>query len=121
MTMVRTLITALLIGTAGVASAQKPDYKPVDSPDMIANATKHMQLVDRAVDLNADQEAKVTEVYLQVERQMKAIKYRLQGQPAADAEADLKGQYAVMDELVQRELATILTTSQMNKWMEDSK
>lgn len=119
--MVRSLATALFIGIAAVASAQKPDYKPVDSPEMIANAEKHMQLVDRAVDLNKDQEPKVTEVYLQVERQMKAIKYRLQGQPAADAEADLKGQYAVMDELVQRELAKILTPDQMNRWMEDSK
>jgi arylamine N-acetyltransferase len=121
MTMVRTLVTALVLSASFSVMAQKPDMKPVDSPEMIANAKKHMEMVDRSVNLNKEQEAKVQEVYLQVERQAKALAYRMEGQPKTEVDADMRHQYQAMEEYTQHELAKVLTPDQMNRWMEDSK
>lgn len=119
--MVRTLVTALLLSASFSVMAQKADIKPVDSPEMIANAKKHMEMVDRSVNLNKEQETKVQEVYMQIERQSKALAYRMEGQPKADVEADMRDQYRAMEEYTQVELSKILTPDQMNRWMEDSK
>lgn len=119
--MVRTLVTALLLSASFSVLAQETAVKPVDSPEMIANATKHMELVDRSARLNKDQEAKVLEIYLKQERQVKALQLRMQGQPKADVEADMRGQYQIMDETIQRELSATLNPDQMNRWVEDSK
>jgi hypothetical protein len=58
---------------------------------------------------------------LQLERQVKALEYRMQGQPKADVEADMRGQYEIMDTYVDRELHRILTPDQLNRWHTDSK
>ena len=119
--MARTFLTALFVTVAFAASAQRPDFESVDTPEMIANATKHTQLVDRSVKLTAEQKPQVQAVYLQLERQVKALEYRMQGQPKADVEADMRGQYEIMDTYVDRELHRILTPDQLNRWHTDSK
>jgi Spy/CpxP family protein refolding chaperone len=119
--MARTFLTALFVTVAFAASAQRPDFESADTPEMIANATTHTHLVDRSVKLTAEQKPQVQAVYLQVERQMKALAYRMQGQPKEDVEADMRGQYQNMDAYVDRELHTILTPDQLTRWHADSK
>ncbi len=119
--MVRNFLTVLLAAAAFTVSAQRPDFQSVDTPEMTANATKHTQMVDRSAKLTAEQKPRVQEVYMQVERQIKALEYRMQGQPKEDVEADMRGQYQIMDEYVDRELAKILTADQLSRWREDSK
>ncbi len=119
--MARTFLTALFVTVALAASAQRPDYEAVDTPEMTANAVKHMELVDRSVTLTAEQKPQVQAVYMQIERQVQALEYRMQGQPKEDVEADMRGQYQIMDEYVDRELHKILTPDQLSRWHADSK
>jgi hypothetical protein len=118
--MARTFLTALFLTVAFAASAQHPDYVPVDTEEMTANAVKHMELVDRSVKLSAEQKPQVQAVYMQVERQVKALEFRMQGMAKEDVEADMRGQYQIMDEYVDRELHKILTPDQLTRWHADS-
>jgi hypothetical protein len=101
-TMVRTILTALLLTTAFGAFAQRPDFEPIDNDAMAATAAKHMKEVDRLVDLSAEQE-------------------RMQGQPKEDVEADMKSQEVAIGQYIDRELEKVLTPAQMYTWRERSK
>lgn len=119
--MVRSLLTIVFLSTAFAVSAQHPEFTPTDTPEMTANAAKHTELVDRSVSLTTEQRTQVQAMYLQVERQMKALEHRMQGQPKQDVEADMQGQYAIMDQYVDRELTKTLTADQLTRWHEATK
>lgn len=121
--MIRTVATILFSAAIVVANAQSREITVQDSEAMMAKATERMELVDKTTILTSDQKAQVTEVYMQIERQMNALEQRFaiaKASPEAK-EADMKYQYENMDRYAEEKLATILTTEQHAKWLEASK
>ena len=119
--MVRNLLTIVFLSTAFAVSAQHPEFTPTVTPEMTANAAKHTELVARSVSLSPEQKVQVQAVYLQVERQMRSVEHRMEGQPQQDVKADMQGQYAVMDQYVDRELSKVLNADQLTRWHEATK
>ena len=120
--MARTLITLAFVGIVGLANAQDAQDRQInvtETPAMAAVVEKRVALVDKTVDLSAEQREKVTEVYKRVETQFAAINARYdmaEGMTAADKEADMKLHYQHWDTWTNDQLSHILSEAQMAKW-----
>lgn len=121
--MARTLITLAFVGIVGLASAQDSQDSRInnltETPAMAAVVEKRVALVDKTVNLSAEQREKVTEVYRKVETQFAAINARYEmaeGMTAADKEADMKLHYQHWDTWTNDQLSHILSEAQMTKW-----
>lgn len=120
--MARTLITLAFVGIVGLANAQDAQDRQInvtETPAMAAVVEKRVALVDKTVNLSAEQREKVTDVYKRVETQFAAINARYdmaEGMTAADKEADMKLHYQHWDTWTNDQLSHILSEAQMTKW-----
>lgn len=118
--MQRTLATLTFCAAALFATAQSRDIKVVDTDAMRVSATKHTELVHKTVTLDADQRAKVQEVYMNYERQLDGLNQRFEigGLSKEEREAEMAPQWASLERMVDEQLATILNPEQLGKWQE---
>ncbi len=118
--MQRVFASLLFCAVATFASAQNRDITVKDTDAMRANAVKHAQQVDAAVGLSEEQKPRVNEVYMVVERRLDAMNQRfdMAGMSAEDRAAEMKSQWVGVDQMVEFQLAQILTADQTTKWHE---
>lgn len=121
--MQRLFASLLFCAVATFASAQNRDIAVKDTDAMRVNAAKHAQQVDAAVSLTEDQKPRVNEVYMVVERRLDAMNQRfdIAGMSPEDRAAEMKSQWVGVDQMVDFQLAQILTKEQLAKWHEASK
>jgi hypothetical protein len=121
--MQRLFASLLFCAVATFASAQSREINVKDTDAMRTNAAKHAQQVDAAVTLSDDQKPRVNEVYMIVERRLAAMDQRFDvaGMSAEDRAVEMKSQWAGVEQMVDFQLAQILTADQMNKWHEAMK
>lgn len=110
------LLAATFLSLGGLQAQER--VEPVqDTPEMREKALARTEAVGTTVGgLNAEQEEKVMDMYMQVERHLAAIAERMSHQPEADRNADMKHVYASVDAFEQRQLNEILTEGQLDQW-----
>ncbi|MCB0790786.1 MAG: hypothetical protein H6595_10545 [Flavobacteriales bacterium] len=119
--MMKPLITIAFVALTFTAMAQGKDVSVTDTPEMMAKAKDHTELVDRTVKLSPEQRELVQELYMEVERYSNALEQRFDGQPEEVRQADMPAQYANMDAHVDARLGEILRPEQYAVWKEASK
>lgn len=122
--MQRYLASLLLAGTTFLASAQQHhDTVVKDSDAMRASASKHTDLVDKAVTLSSEQKEQVNAVYMDVERKLDGMKQRFDqaGMSEEARQEEMRPQWTALDHMVEERLATILNKDQLARWQEVNK
>jgi Spy/CpxP family protein refolding chaperone len=118
------LFASILFSAAALfASAQQQDITVTDTDAMRASADKHTALVDKTVTLDADQKAKVQEIYMNLERQLDGMNQRFEkgGLTKEEREAEMAPRWASLEMAVDQQLAEVLTPDQAGKWREARK
>ncbi len=118
--MQRLFASLLFCAVATFASAQSREITVTDTDAMRANAAKHAQQVDAAVGLTGEQKPRVNEVYMVVERRLAAMDQRFDkaGMSPEDRAVEMKSQWVGVEQMVEFQLAQILTPDQITKWHE---
>lgn len=116
--MQRLFASILFCAAALFATAQNRDITVKDTDAMRASAEKHTNLVHQTVTLDAEQKAKVQEIYMNYERQLDGLNQRLDkgGFTPEEREAEMGPQWASMEKAVDDQLSTVLNADQMGKW-----
>ncbi|MFZ1687781.1 MAG: hypothetical protein WAU70_10190 [Flavobacteriales bacterium] len=119
--MLRNLLLVSILAFSGAATAQDRPITIVDPPERLAIAEKHTAAVDKAASLTADQAAEVNDMFLKVERQIAALRARMDtAEPKMSEEQkekDMKVHETRWNQWTNDQLRTILTEQQMTKWM----
>ena len=118
------LFASILFSAAALfASAQQHDITVTDTDAMRASADKHTALVDKTVTLDADQKAKVQEIYMNLERKLEGMNQRFEkgGLTKEEREAEMAPQWVSLEKAVDQQLAEVLTPDQAGTWREAKK
>lgn len=121
--MQRLFASFIFCAAALFASAQNRDIIVKDTDAMRASAEKHTALVDQTVTLDADQKAKVQEIYMNMERKLDGMNQRFEmgGLSKEQREAEMAPQWISLEQAVDKQLEEVLTADQATKWREAKK
>ena len=121
--MQRLFASFVFAAAALLATAQSHDITVTDTEAMRTSASKHTTLVDQTVTLDADQKAKVQEIYMNYERRLDGMNQRFDKAKLTkeEREAEMAPQWASLEKAVDQQLADVLKGEQMTKWREARK